>query len=140
MDLTRIAKSEWGCVLALTLAKILPRKAAYALGDTLFRRLASQRHLSFVRGVEQNLSALLGLPEEHPDVEAALQSLFRQTCRSYVDFSQAAAQGGPCVAGCCRIDPRLYALLEQAAVEGRGLVLVGIHTCSFDFAMVALGN
>jgi len=140
MDLARIAKTRLGVQLAFALARRLPQRTAYALGDRLFGRIARRPDLPFVRGVRANLAVVHDLPVDHRDLDRVVLRLFQHTSRGYIDFVRAASRGGVAVAARCRLSPSLYALLEQAAISERGLVVVGAHSCSFDFMLIALSQ
>ncbi len=140
MNLVRIGKSHMGAQAAFALARGLPRPTAYALGDRLFEGIARRPKVDFMRGLRINLAVAHDRPLDDPEIARVVLRLFRHTSRSYIDFARAAAAGPAAVAAKCRLSPRLYALLEQAAITERGLVVVGAHTCSFDFLLIALSR
>lgn len=140
MNLLRAGTSRWGSTAAFSLARCMPRRWAYHLGEAIFERVASQRELPFTRALRANLAAVIGSSEEGHEIEQVVRRALRNACRSYVDFARASKDGCCAVARRCRPHPGMVELLDDALGVGRGVVLAGAHTCSFDFMMAALGQ
>jgi KDO2-lipid IV(A) lauroyltransferase len=140
MSLVRIARTYRGAQVVFALARCVPRRAAYAVSDWLFGRVGRQADSPFVRGVRANLAVMHGLPPDHADLDRLVGQVLKNTGRGYIDFVRAAARGPETVTECCHLSPTLRGLLEQARVAKRGLMLVGAHTCGFDFEVVAMSR
>jgi lauroyl/myristoyl acyltransferase len=124
--------------MALTLAGRLPRRWAYALGELLADRVASQDTLPLTRALRANLAVILSLPQEHPEVGRRVRRLVRLSCRSYVDFARAARHSGSVGGTCFRMRPETTASLDDALSMREGVILAGAHTCSFDLLLIAI--
>jgi lauroyl/myristoyl acyltransferase len=140
MGLVRFARTYRGAQVVFALARCLPRRAAYAVSDWLFDWVGRQADSPFVRGVRANLAVMHGLPPDHADLDRLVGQVLKNTGRGYVDFVRAAARGREAVADCCRLSPTLHRDLGQAGAEKRGLVVLGAHTCSFDFELIAMSH
>lgn len=140
MDIFRAGTSRWGSTAAFSLSRGLPRRWAYRLGEAIFARVASQPELPFTRALRANLAAVLGLNEASREIDESVRRAMRTACRSYVDFARASGAGCFAVARSCRPNPSMVAILDDALGAGKGVVLAGAHTCSFDFMMAALGQ
>jgi lauroyl/myristoyl acyltransferase len=132
--------SRWGSNAAFALARFLPRRWAYRLGETLFDRVASQPELPFTRALRANLAAVLRVAEGSRDVDQGVRRALRNACRSYVDFARASKAGCWAVARRCRAPGAIADSLDDALGARRGVVLAGAHTCSFDFMLTVVGQ
>lgn len=139
MDLISLAKSRYGPSLAMALCRTLPRRQAYWLADRLAGVVARQNDLPFVTALRANMAVVRGLPEGHPAVERAVGRLMRNALRSHVDlFRGLTAEEGLGVHAAVEFDPTAQRSLEACRASGKGLVLVGVHTCSFDILLLSM--
>jgi lauroyl/myristoyl acyltransferase len=140
MNLFRTGTSGWGSNAAFSLARSLPRRWAYHLGEALFARVALQPELPFTRALRANLAVLLGMSEESREIDQGVQRALRNACRSYVDFARASKVGCWAVARSCRVRGAIVDTLDDAVGARQGVVLAGAHTCSFDFLLTVVGQ
>jgi lauroyl/myristoyl acyltransferase len=140
MNWINLTSSSWGPKLVRGLCNILPRTQAYQIGDWLTSFVAHQKELPLVKGLHANMAVVLGLPEGHPRVQRAVNQLFHNLVRGYVDFYKAIKKGPHGVFAACEFDEILLDSIDACLTSGRGLVLVGAHSCSFDLLLLALTN
>ncbi|NIM94831.1 MAG: hypothetical protein GTO18_14115 [Anaerolineales bacterium] len=138
MNLIDLATSSWGPFLARTMCKVLPRQWTYRIGDQLSAIASRQDQLPFVQALRTNMAVVLGLPEDHTEVSQAVQHSFQNYVRGHIDLCRAVESGPNEVYASCEFDPSLMEVIEAHRSSGRGLIIVGAHTCSFDIMMLAL--
>lgn len=138
MNLISLATSRFGPVLVMFLCRVLPRQLLYRLGHWIASYISRQRGLPFVKALRANMAVVRGLPEDHPDVDHAVSRLIRNALLSYIDFFRA-VQAGPGEAfAMCELDPAMIQTIEECLASGKGLLLVGAHTSSFDILLLGL--
>ncbi len=140
MNLVTLATSRWGPKLAVLLCRVLSRSQAYRLGRWLASLVAGNSELAFVSALRANMAVVRGLPEEHPQVDQAVTRLLQNTVCTYIDLFRAVMAGPETVCAACQFDQSLLAVVQECRDSGRGLVLVGAHTCSFDILLLALSR
>ena len=138
MNWIDVTSSSWGPKLVRGCCNNLPRPQAYQIGDWLTSFVAHQKELPLVKGLRANMAVVLGLPEGHPRVQHAINQLFHNFVRGYVDFYKAIGKGPHGVFTACEFDENLLDSIAACLTSGRGLVLVGAHSCSFDLLLLAL--
>jgi lauroyl/myristoyl acyltransferase len=138
MNWIDVTSASWGPKLVKALCSVLPRTQAYQLGDRLAAHMTHQKELPMVKGLYTNMAVVLGLPEGHPRLHHAVSQLFRNLVRGYVDLYKAIERGPHEVFTSCEFDPSLLSSIDACKASGRGLVLVGTHSCSFDLLLLAL--
>lgn len=79
-----------------------------------------------------------GLPEDHPYVGESVTHLLRNTAGSFVDLSRALAAGPAAILSVCRFDDATLEIVQDNLANGRGILFVSAHMCSFDIALLAL--
>jgi lauroyl/myristoyl acyltransferase len=138
MNWTDVTSSSWGPKMVRTLCSVLPRTQAYQLGDRLTSYMTHQKELPLVNGLHANMAVVYGLPEGHPRLHRAVNQLFRNLVRGYVDLYKALEKGPSGVFASCEFDEFLMNAIDSCLASGQGLVLVGAHSCSFDLLLLAL--
>jgi lauroyl/myristoyl acyltransferase len=138
MNWTDITSSSWGPKMVRALCSMLPRTQAYRLGDRLTENLTHQKQLPMLKGLHANMAVVLDLPEGHPRLQHGIHTLFRNLVRGYVDLYKAIERGRNGVFASCEFDSFLLESMVARQASGRGLVLVGAHSCSFDLLLLAL--
>lgn len=138
MNWIDLTSSSWGPKLVRALCSVLPRTQAYQIGDRLTSYVVHQKELPLVKGLHANMAVVHGLPEGHPRVHHAVNQLFRNLVRGYVDLYKAIEKGPTGVFNSCDFDNELLNTVDACLTSGRGLLLVGVHTCSFDLLLLAL--
>jgi lauroyl/myristoyl acyltransferase len=140
MKWINVTSSSWGPKLVRGLCNVLPRTQAYHIGDWLTSFVAHQKESTLVKGLRSNMAVILGLPEGHPRVHHAVNQLFRNMVRGYVDLYKALDKSSHGVFASCEFDELLLDAIDSCLSSGQGLVLVGAHSCSFDLLLLALKN
>ncbi len=138
MNWTDVTSSSWGPKLVRGLCTVLPRNQAYQIGDKLTSHMTHQKELPLVKGLHANMAVVLGLPEGHPRLHHAVNQLFRNVVRGYVDLYKAIEKGSGGIFASCEFDEFLLGSIDACLASGQGLVLVGAHSCSFDLLLLAL--
>ena len=139
MNLISLATSRWGPSLCMFLCRVLPQRAAYRLARWVSSHLARQKDLPFVQSLRANMAVVQGLPADHPQLDQAVAELLYNMACGYIDlFRMVAADPGH--ASACQFDESLNDTVQACLASGRGLVLVGIHTCSFDLLLLELAR
>lgn len=138
MNWINLTSSSWGPKLVRALCRVLPRTQAYQIGDRLTSYVTHQKELPLVKGLRANMAVVYGLPEGHPRVHHAVNQLFRNLVRGYVDLYKALEKGPGGVFASCEFDEFLLDAIDSCLASGQGLVLVGAHSCSFDLLLLAL--
>lgn len=138
MDLVQWGTSRLGSGIVAAVCESLPRPLSYWIASRLAARLACQPDLPMTAALSQNLGAVLGLEEDHPVVRSAVLRLYANQLCSYVDLFSA-MKGGPArLQTMVQIDPRKLDAIHWSRLSGRGVLVVGCHTCGFDLLMLAL--
>lgn len=138
MNWRDVTSSSWGPKLVRGLCTILPRTLAYQIGNWLTSFVVHRNELPLVNGLRDNMAVVLGLPEGHPHVHYAVNQLFRNVVRGYVDLYKAIDKCPQSVFTSCKFDEFLLDAIDSCLSSGKGLVLVGAHSCSFDLLLLAL--
>jgi KDO2-lipid IV(A) lauroyltransferase len=138
MKLFKLATSRFGPAIVIMLCRLLPLRWAYRLGEWLVSLVGRRQDVPFTQGLRANLAVLYGVAEADPVVDAALRDLLHNMAHSYVDLFRVIRRRPEDVYAVCRLDPAMIQLVEACRAEGKGLVLVGAHTCSFDIMLLAL--
>jgi lauroyl/myristoyl acyltransferase len=140
MNWIDVTSRSWGPKLVRALCSVLPRTQAYQIGDRLTSYVAHQEELPLVKGLRANMAVVLGLPEGHPHLHHAVNRLFRNLVHGYVDLYKALEKGHSGVFASCEFDDELLNAVDSCLASGRGLVLVGAHSCSFDLLLLSLSR
>jgi len=140
MDCTTLANHRWLPKMGLVLCNSLPRELAYALGEGMADAISLQARLPLVRAITSNVSVALGLPSDHATVKALVPRILRNFMRAQVDLYRAVRDGPSEIMHACEFDPSLLQAITQLREQGRGLVLAGAHTTSFDLLLLALNG
>lgn len=135
MDLVKFATGRWGPSMAVAICRGLPRAAAYGLGDITARQLIVQERNPFVQVLRSNMQTVLELKEGDPEIDTAVFRLLKHTLYGYIDLFHA-LQNREDIIDMFEPNLEIILLLERCLEDGRGLLLVGTHTCSFDLLML----
>jgi len=140
MDCTTLANHRWLPKMGLVLCNSLPRELAYALGEGMADAISLQARLPLVRAITSNVAVALDLPNDHAAVKALVPRILRNFMRAQVDLYRAVREGPGEIMQACEFDPSLLQAITQLRQQGRGLVLAGAHTTSFDLLLLALSG
>ncbi|HUV94676.1 MAG TPA: hypothetical protein VMX14_07610 [Anaerolineae bacterium] len=120
-------------LLAIVLARILPRRLGYWVARKVSKRM-SQRRSQMFRTLRANLAHVVGSAIGDGDLDALAESALYHAGCTYVDMFRATVDDYR--SGCVqvRVDPKEWALARQATLDERGTVVVGAHMSNFDLA------
>jgi lauroyl/myristoyl acyltransferase len=138
MNLVSLATSRLGPSLVMFLCRVLPGRQIYRLANWISSYVSRQHELPFVRALRANMAVVRGLPEDHPDVDGAVRRLILNALLSYADFFRAVQAGAEESIAMCELDSSMMQTIEECRSAGKGLILVGAHTCSFDILLLGL--
>jgi lauroyl/myristoyl acyltransferase len=138
MNLISLATNRLGPVLVMFLCRVLPRQQLYRLGRWIASFVSRQREHPFVKALRANMAVVRGLPEDHPDVDHAVRRLIENALLSYIDFFRAVQARPRETFTMCELDPSMIQTIEECLASGKGLLLVGAHTSSFDIMLLGL--
>lgn len=140
MNPIALVTARYGPLLLMLLCRLLPLPWAYRMGNWLVGRIAGRQDLPLVQALHANLAVVYGLPEDHPSVGESVSHLLQNTADSFVDLSKALASGPEAITAACRFDEAAWEIVQENLANGRGMVFVSAHTCSFDIALLALSQ
>ena len=138
MSLVSLATSRLGPMLVMFLCRVLPGSLLHRLGRWISGYVSRQHELPFVRALRVNMAVVLGLQEDHPDVDDAVRRLILNALLAYADFFRAVQADPEEATAMCELDPSMMQTIEECRSADRGLILVGAHTCSFDILLLGL--
>ena len=138
MNLVDLANSRLGPPLGILLSRVLPRRTAYRLADSMAAATARRAELPLVQAVRANQAVLRDLPYEHPDLGLAGGEVLRHAARGYVDLFRAMAGGPKALLESCEADDSLVTLLDRGLAGGRGVIAVSAHMSCFDMFLLSL--
>lgn len=120
-------------LLAIVLARILPRRFGYWVARKVSRRM-SQRRSHMFRALRANLAHVVGPAIGDGDLDALAESALYHAGCTYVDMFRTTVDDYRSGRVQVRVDPKEWALARQAMLDERGTVLVGAHMSNFDLA------
>ena len=129
-----------GPAMAMLLCRVLPERATAGIVRRLASRVAGQTDLPFVSALWHNMAVVHGLPESDPRVHEPVARLLENTMLGYADLFRLMMAGHEATCGACRFDGAMLRSIERCRSVGRGVVLVGAHTCGFDLLMLGLAR
>ena len=138
MRLHQLSAGGLGLPLAMFLARVLPERPLLRLARSLADRAAVEDSPS-ARAVRRNQAVARGLNPDDPELDRAVQAVFRSAGRGYVALFRALAHGREELLRACEVSPDLISRMETAMERGRGLILVGPHISAFDFFLLTVG-
>jgi lauroyl/myristoyl acyltransferase len=142
MWLTDLISSRMGPFIGLLLVRILPRKAAYCVGDWVVRILVSRRDSQLYRSVRANQSVVRDWPYEDERLHAVVEDVLIHAAYGLVDWFHSIAFPAQLENLPCSIDDHLIRDVSQSQAQGRGVIIVGAHLSGFNmfFMMIARNN
>lgn len=102
---------------------------ANRLGDAFFRLSGTYR-----RNVIDNVSTVMGLSADSPEVISAARRIFRLSARNFGALLLFPRQSRQSFVRSLKLVEGEWSYIERAQAEGRGVVLLAAHLGSFDFA------
>jgi KDO2-lipid IV(A) lauroyltransferase len=122
----------------MALARLLPRRTAYRLGDTLAAKTATRLDIPLVRAVRANQAVVRGFDYRDPALTAHVKEVLAHAARSYTDLFRAIPKGPQALIESCRLEPSLADGLRAGEASGRGLIAVSAHLSCFDMLLLTL--
>ena len=111
---------------------------AYRLGDWIISLAVRHGSLLPMGKIRSSLSVILGIPKDDPGIDRAALRYLKNIYCSYVDFFKALRGSKADIIEAIYIDPAQQKKINDHLANGQGVVLVGPHTCGFDFGIIAL--
>ena len=140
MNPVSLVTSQAGLSMVMLLCRVLPRQATSSMVARIARRVAYKMDIPFISALWSNMAVVYGLPERDPRVGDAVAHLLRNAMLSYTDLFRLVMAGQEAACSACQFDANMIQNIERCLLAGRGVVLVGAHTCGFDLLMLGLGR
>jgi lauroyl/myristoyl acyltransferase len=135
MNPITLATGHWGPGLSVSMCGALTRQQAQRLIKPIALSLADKHDHPMVSAVRGNMAIISGRSLHDPEVDRAVVRLLGNTLAGYADlFRLVAKDHNPAIL--FDISNAAYQALEAHAKRNRGLVLVGVHMCSFDLSLL----
>lgn len=110
---------------------LIPRSLRYWLAD----RVADVFHRSthtYRDNVQSNIAQVLGTTPHDDDVVSATRQIFRTSARNFTDLITMPRTSRDSMMRTMSVPNRGWAPIDEALLEGRGVILVACHLGSFD--------
>jgi KDO2-lipid IV(A) lauroyltransferase len=122
------------------LVRILPRQFTLWVADRIAARVARQADTAMVVAIRSNQSVVRGLPEDDPKIIEAVESVLRNTMRSYISLFEAMKGGFETLAAVATPDEGMLETIDEILEQGGGLLYVGAHTIGLDHLLIYFGG
>jgi KDO2-lipid IV(A) lauroyltransferase len=133
-----IINSRLGIGLALGLARGLPPHAGYRVAYAVAGWIARQRDWDIVQAARANQWVVSGGSLSEEQLDRAVEETFRNTAHCiydlYHNINNDAALWDQIDFG-----PAILEIIQKSQKREEGLIIVGMHSCSFDIVMQAAG-
>lgn len=123
----------------LRLCRALPPKAGYALADFIAARMAERRNSALVRAIRVNQWVAQGKKLSAEELDQAVHEVLRHTTRAYYLFFHY-LEDASWLRDFVILDADLAKLNTASQGGERGQIILGVHMCYFDIAMIGLVN
>lgn len=134
LDLQKIINSSIGIQLAQFIGRALPPRLGYPFANFIGEQIASRPRSKIVQAVRANQWVLHGADLDNQALDRAVCETFRQSARSIYDLYHFIDD--PLAAGrLIVLDQTTSQLIQRPEVNGRGLVIAGLHLSSFDLCL-----
>jgi KDO2-lipid IV(A) lauroyltransferase len=124
--------------LITSICQNMDQDQAYRLGDWIISLASRHGPLLPMEGIRSSLSAILGVPEGDSRIDQAALGFLKNLYYSYVDFFKALRGSRDDIIESIHFDPAQRKKIDDHLANGQSVVLVGPHTCGFDFGIIAL--
>jgi len=138
MNVISTVASRLAPTLVISISQTMTQRQAYRLGDWFSSVAVRQGSLRIIRAIRSSLSVILGVPIDDPRIDQALVRFLKNIYCSYVDFFKALRGSREKIVDSIDLDPVGAKKIQDYLANGQSVVLVGVHTCGFDFGIVAL--
>jgi len=85
-----------------------------------------------------NLRQVVGPEVEEEELHRLVRQVFRKNARNDYDLWHLASQGPEALRAAIHLPPETWDLVEQGLQRGKGIIIAGTHTGSFDLGILAL--
>jgi hypothetical protein len=124
--------------LITSICQNMDQDQAYRLGDKIISLATRHGTLVPMKEIRSSLSAVLGIPEDDPRIDRAALRFLKNLYYSYVDFFKTLRGSREDIIKAIHFDPAQRKKIDNYLANGQSVVLVGPHTCGFDFGIIAL--
>ena len=121
----------------LRLCRALPPKAGYALADFIAARMAARKDSALVRAIRANQWVAQGERLNADELDRATSEVLRHTTRAFYLFFHY-LEDASWLRDFVVLDAELAKLNAASQLHQRGLIVLGVHMCYFDVAMISL--
>jgi lauroyl/myristoyl acyltransferase len=121
----------------ISLCQALSYGQAYRIGGWI-ANVGAKLNSPWINKIRTSLAVVLGLPENDPRVFQALVGFLKNWSCGYIDLFKALRGGRKKVVNSVHVDPSQIKKIKEYVANGQSVVLVGVHTCGFDFGVIAL--
>ncbi|NLE99897.1 MAG: lysophospholipid acyltransferase family protein [Anaerolineales bacterium] len=137
MRLQDITSSRPALLLAMACARLLPRRAGYALARGAARLIAWRRP-EIYRTVRTNMQHVVGCGADDALLDQMAYNVFRYAGQGYYDFFRAVGQ--PHSALLQKVEPpsAFLEMIRSENAQGRGVLVVATHMSNFDLVGLVL--
>ena len=117
---------------------IVPRPVRYWIADRVgdvFRRSTN----TYRDNVEANVSQVLGVDRESPEVACLVRSIFRISSRNFADLITTPRVTRDKLLESMSVTSGAWSMIDDALALGKGVILLSAHLGCFDYVGQALG-
>lgn len=136
MSMITFVTGRWGPSLSISLCGALTQQQTRSLIEPIALSLAEKHDHPMVAAVRSNMAGVMDTSLADPRLDQAVTALLRNTLTSYSDFFRLVSRDQE-PSGLVEISTMAYRALTAHSKANRGVVLVGVHMCSFDLSLVA---
>jgi phosphatidylinositol dimannoside acyltransferase len=134
IEITQIINSALGIRLAMGVGRIFPRRLGHGVADLVAGRIAGRKDSTIVKNVRANQWVVRGETLDEIALDQAVRDTFRNSAHAvfdlyhYVNDLEAASR-------LIVLDSTTQSFLQRPEFDGRGLMIVGLHTSNFDLCL-----
>ena len=131
-----IINSRLGVGLALGLARGLPPRAGYRVAYAVASWIAGHKDWDIVQAVRANQCIVSGDSFSEEQLDRAVQETFRNTAHCIYDLYHY-IHNDAALWDLIDFSPASLEIIQKSQNREEGLIVVGMHSCSFDIVMQA---
>ena len=140
MFLNDFINSQVGPRVGYFLGRVLPRRWAYSLTDSLVTILANRRNSPLYRSIRANQAVIQDLEYGSPQLDGVVSQVLKNAGHGYVDWFRAMTDTAEFEGKYCTIDDHMISEAEKASEQGHGVIFVGAHMSNFNMFMVMMAR
>jgi lauroyl/myristoyl acyltransferase len=138
MRLQNLTSSKPATQLALFLSRHAPPWMGYGIARSAAAIIARQKPEIYWT-VRSNLQQIVGFSVDDGALHAKTRQVFAHAGQTYYDFFRTVGQPPEVLAKAVRIPEQVIECMRSETAQGRGVLLLGIHTSNFDLSILAVG-